>query len=523
MESIGVVDIGSNTVRLSVVEVLPQGAYRVRHEEKAGLRLGARIGPDGELGPQAAHETARVILGFAWAAGQWGVREWVAVATAAVRQARDGLAFLAIVSERSGIPLRILGGDEEAALGMVGALNTLAERDGYLIDVGGASTEVTRFEGRRRIRSASLPLGAVNATAAFGLADRAPEGAIAALEAALDRAAGWAPEGGAASHWIRPQPDGTLIGLGGTVRALGKMDRRRRGYPLDATHNYVLNPEYCRTARDRLTALAARDRARLPGLGADRADLMAAGTAILAWAVARTAPRRLVVSGSGLREGLFYSRLLRDRPGHLYDDVLEASTRNLVRLYGLSEPRAERLAALADALWTALGPIAGAAPEVARLVRAAARLRGVGSGISYYDWQRHTGYVLREARLFGCDHRERMLLAAAAAFEGAARLREGLMPFSAVLQPGDDRLAVRMGLSLALAEQIDRQAQGAALPLQVTSLPSALRIATAATPEGGFDVPVPLAEDFRKWFGRALAVTSGSSPAAMPTSAAPEA
>ncbi len=506
MEAVGIIDIGSNTVRLSVVEIQSEGTYRVRHEEKAGLRLGARLGADDTLGPQAAQETARVLLGFAWAGAQWGVRKWIAVATAAVRQARDGEAFLRTVSERSGIPLRLLGGDEEADLGMVGALNTLAERDGYLIDVGGASTEVTRFADRRRIRSVSLPLGAVNATAAFGLADRAPEGAIPALEEALDRAVAGDTAGGDGPLWIRPEPDGTLIALGGTARALAKMDRRRRRYPLDATHNYVLDPEYCRTMRDRLAGMPARERARIPGLGADRADLMAAGTAILAWAVARTAPQRLVISGGGLREGLFYSYLLRDRPGCLYDDVLEASTHNLVHLYGLPPQRAARVAAVAGALWTALGPLAGAGPEATRLVLAAAQLRGVGSGISYYDWRRHTGYILREARLFGCDHRERLILAAAAAFEGASGLRETLAPFSAVLQPSDERLAVRMGLSLALAELIDRETHGRALPLQVTCLPSALRVTVAAGPGSGWAIPVALAEDFRKWFGRALAV-----------------
>lgn len=506
MEAIGVIDIGSNTVRLSVVEVLPEGGHRVRHEEKAGLRLGARLTADGTLGAQAAEETARVVSGFAWAAGEWGVREWVAVATAAVRQAGDGEAFLAVVSERSGIPLRILGGREEAELGMVGALNTLAERDGYLIDIGGASTEITRFEERRLVDSVSLPFGSVNATAAFGLSDQAPDGAVSRLEAALDEAAG-CPPGSDAGHWIRPRQDGTLIGLGGTVRAVAKMDRRQRGYPLDATHNYTLAPDFCRVCRDRLTALPARERGRLPGLSADRADLMAAGTAILAWAVERIRPSRVVVSGSGLREGLFYSRILADRPGHLYADVLEESSRNLARIYGLPLSRAERLAETAGMLWETLGPIAGAAPPIARLVRTAARLRAVGTAISYYDWQRHTGYVLRESRLFGCDHRERLLLAGAAAFEGASRLRDGLSPFASLLEPGDERLAVRMGLTVALAEQIDRQAQGAALPLSIAALPSALRVATTGGPEGGYVLPLPLAEDCRKWFGRALAVT----------------
>lgn len=505
MPCVGIVDVGSNTVRLSVVETTPVGAYQVRQEEKVGLRLGARLGPDRRLGPEAAAETARVLRAFAWAGAQWGVQEWLAVGTAAVRQASDGAQFLRTVAEGSGVPLRLLSGAEEAALGLVGALNTLDARDGFLLDIGGASTELTRFEGRRLIQSVSVPLGAVNASAAFALGERAAAGALDGLSAALDAAAGCGAPAGA---WIGPRADGTLIGLGGTVRALAKFDRRRRAYPLDATHNYLLAPAGVGPTRDELAARSARERARLPGLAAERADLIVAGAAILAWAVARLQPQRIVVSGSGLREGLFYRRFLRDHPDHLFADVLEASSRNLVRLYGVPAAGAERRAAIAAALWEPIAAALGGLPErLATLVQTAGRLRGLGGAVSVYDRERHTGYLLREARLFGCDHRERLLLAAAAAFEGAARAQDALGPYAAILRPEDGALAVRMGLCVALAEAVDREALGEAAPLQVSVLPSAIRVITAAGPAGGFQAPATLAKDFRKWFGRVLTVS----------------
>ena len=507
VEAIGIVDVGSNTVRLSIVEVRPDGAHQVRYEAKAGLRLAARLGKDGRLGQEAALETARVLTEFAWAGTDWGVSEWLAVATAAVRQATDGAEFLETVSRLSGMPLRLLDGGAEAALGLVGALNTLAEPAGYLIDIGGASTEITRFEDRRLVRSVSLPLGAVNAMRTFGLADRCAPGALRALEKALEAAVAAVGNKDEATAWIEPQPDRTLVVLGGTVRTLAKLDRRRRKYPFDATHNYLLAPAAVTALRDRLAAIPAHERARLPGLGADRADLIVAGAAILGWLVARTAPRRLVVSGSGLREGLFYSRLLRDRADHLHDSVLEASSRNLVLLYGLPVGRSERLAALAAALWDILGAAAAAPAGVGRLVSAAARLRGVGSAISFYDWARHTAYLVREARLFGCDHRERVLLAAAAPYEGVGRLREALAPFTALLEAGDLQLAVRMGLCVALAEALDRDARGRALPLRASVLPSAVRLSVPGWTASGASRALALAEDCRKWFGKAVVVT----------------
>ncbi len=499
--AVGIIDIGSNTVRLSVVETLPGGAYRIRHEQKVNLRLGARIRADGCLGPEAAEETARVVADFVASGADWAVGTWLAVGTAAVRQAVDGPALLRTVTERTGLTVRLLPGEEEARLGLVGALNTLGEPEGYAVDIGGASTELTRFVARRVAESLSLPLGAVNASARFGMLDRAPASSVQALRQELEERA-------TATGWLRQQPGGVLIGIGGTVRALSKLDRKRRGYPLHGVHNYMLDPTEAVRLAERLAAMTARERQRLPGMAAERADLIAAGACLLAWAIERTRPSRVVVSGSGLREGLFFNHLLADQPEPLFPDVLEASVANIETCYTLPAQRAARLGALAAALWEHLGPLAGAPAPLARLLPAAARLREVGTAISYYDWEQHTFYVLREARLYGVDHRERLLLAAAAAYNGAGRVREQLQPYDAILQPGDDRLAVRLGIAAALAHALDRACHGRALPLQVSTLSSAVRIATGAPPASGF-TPGALGEDFRKWFGRALGVVPG--------------
>lgn len=498
LESVGIIDIGSNTVRLSVVESSPDGGYRVRHEAKAGLRLASRLeAGGGVLGPEAAEETARVLAGFAADGADWGVGAWIAVGTAAVRSATDGPEFLEHVRRQTGIAARVLSGDEEAHLGLVGALNTLAERDGFAVDIGGASTELTRFENRRRAGGASLALGAVNASARFGLQQRA----VRAPGAGLDGLRAWCDAATDGADWLQPIPGGTLVGIGGTARALCKLDRHRRNYPLHATHNYVLDPQEALDLAERLAGLSARERERLPGMAPERADIIAAGAGLLAWAVRRTQPARVIVSGAGLREGLFFSHLLRGQPEPLFPDVLEASVRNVERCCGLPQARGARLAEVAGALWAGLHP-GEAGPGGAGLAGLAARLREAGTAVGYYDWEAHTFYVLREARLFGLDHRERLLLAAAAGYDGPGTLREQLQPYVSILQPGDERFGVRLGVVAALAHAVDRSCRGGALPLQVTGLPSVLRVQPAGPPAGA--LPASLAEDFRKAFGKAL-------------------
>ncbi len=503
MAGVGIIDIGSNTVRLSVVDVRPDGAWVVRHEEKAALRLAARLQADGSLGAGAVEDTARVIGDFAAAGADWGVSLWLAVGTAAVRQATDGPQFVREITRRTGVPIRLLPAEEEAALGLVGALNTLDVRDGCAVDIGGGSMEITRFTERRRLWGVSLSVGAVTAARRFGLEDRATARALRALGDALQA------EASSVADRFEEARGLPLVGIGGSVRALAKLDRRRRRYPLLSMHNYVLAPDTVLALRAELTAMQARERLHLPGVAADRADLLGAGAALLGWVVERVRPARLLVSGSGLREGLLYRHLLRDRPQPLVDDVLASSVQNLERWHGLPPARGDRLAELASVLWEALGPLAGpAGASLGRLAPVASRLRHLGTTISYYDWERHTAYILREGRLFGVDHRQRLLLAAAAGYDGAVRLREALAPYAVILAPDDERLATCLGITVALAHALDGAARGRAMPLKISVLPSAVRITPAAGPSEGLALERGLNEDFRKTFGRPLGLSA---------------
>lgn len=497
----GIIDVGSNTVRLSVVEVRPNGAYVVRHEQKASLRLAARLQADGSLGVQAAADTARVLEDFKAAGADWEVSRWLAVATAAVRQATDRDAFLEQINTATGLNVELLRAEEEANLGLIGGLNTLAVTDGYTVDIGGGSMEVTRFQGRSRVAGISLTLGAVNTAERFGLKGRAKANALADLHAALRQAGG-------ALDWMRPSPDLPLIGIGGSVRALAKVDRRQRRYPLVATHNYMMAPDAVVALRDQLMALTAEERQRLPGVAADRAEILAAGAALLGWIIERLTPKAVVVSGSGLREGLFFRALLQDQAVPVVADVLAASVANLERLHNLPQARAERLGGLAASLWSGFGPVAGDRERLgARLAPIAARLRDLGTTISYYDRERHAAYVLREGRIFGLDHRERLLLSAAAGYAGVARLRQWLSPYGSILQRGDVQLATCMGVCVALTHGLEQEARGRGTPLAVRVLPSAVHITVAAGPRRGFTGVLSLGSDFRKAFGRALAVS----------------
>jgi exopolyphosphatase/guanosine-5'-triphosphate,3'-diphosphate pyrophosphatase len=167
MQTLAAIDIGSNSCRLKIARVL-QHRLKVVHEDREVTRLGASVFESGLVSPDAMANTLRALKRFLKSMQQFGVDQVRAVATAAVRDARNGAAFTAWVKAETGWDLEIISGLEEARLihrGLMGEPETHGRC--VLIDLGGGSCEVTLSSRKRIIETVSLPLGAVRLTQEF--------------------------------------------------------------------------------------------------------------------------------------------------------------------------------------------------------------------------------------------------------------------------------------------------------------------------------------------------------------------
>ncbi len=471
-EVLGIIDAGSNSFRLCVVRLGPAPAWRVVDQAKAWVRLAEGLVPDGALVPTARRRGLEALRGFARICEERGVEHLMAVATAAVRQASDGEEFCAAARAAAGVPLRVISAAEEAELSLLGALNTLPATEGVLLDVGGASTEVVRFAGRRLTGSGSLPLGALNLT------ERLADGAIPAadLEGCLAEAFDALPA-------LRGVPFGLpLVGVGGTVRTLAKIDRKVRRLELLPLHNYRMSAGALEEVVGRLTT---GEREGLPGLIPQRAGLIAAGGALVRAAFRRAGASELWVSGAGLREGLIYQRLLAGRRPPVLGDVLEAGVESFLILHGLDRRRSQQAVRPAGELWDALKPLHGLEDEWRRVLTAAAALREAGMAVGPYKEGRHTFQLLVDGTVRGLSQRETLLMAAAAAYRGdPAELKALLAPYARLLADGDRRRIRRLGVMASLAWSLGRYAPAAVRVLGGRGSPAAWHL-TVAAPEDG--------------------------------------
>jgi exopolyphosphatase/guanosine-5'-triphosphate,3'-diphosphate pyrophosphatase len=301
---VGAIDIGSNSIRLLVADV-PSGE---NHGElvtvaRAGepCRLGRGLGKSGAVDEETAGRAASVASEFARRARSLGAVHIVVGATAALRRADNGAAVAAAIADRSGLPVRILSGQDEARLvyqAVVLGLRSVARRSPCVVfDLGGGSTEIVSGLGSEAGRWVSLPFGAVSLTEKFVRSNPIGADEIAALGEEVQ---------GHLMHDCALMPEVTPVfaGVGGTVTVLACLDRSLTTYEPGLIEGWRIEPERLVDLIRRVTLSTEDGRSQWPVLGRGRSDIVVAGALVVSLLAARFRSRGLVCSTQGLRYGL---------------------------------------------------------------------------------------------------------------------------------------------------------------------------------------------------------------------------
>ena len=296
-----VIDLGTNTVRLLVAEVLARGVWEPVHAEQRVTRLGEGAHLTSELAEAPMARTSAAVAEYVARARAAGAARVRIVATSAVREARNGRAFAERVARETGERVDVISGDEEARLGLRGLGRGLSLGVGPMIafDIGGGSTEYVLARESTVIAAVSLRLGVVPLAERFPFADRVDAGEYARLLAEVrSRLATEVPPD------IGDARIEELVGTAGTVTTLAGLDLGLDRYDGARVHGHRLT----RAAVDRLLAmlgaLSVAERGALPCLEPGRADLIVPGTAIVVATMERLRVDSLVVSDYGVREGI---------------------------------------------------------------------------------------------------------------------------------------------------------------------------------------------------------------------------
>jgi exopolyphosphatase / guanosine-5'-triphosphate,3'-diphosphate pyrophosphatase len=443
MDTVAIIDIGSNSARVVVFERDRSSHLRLLAGSRASLRLVHDVDTRGELTESTMARTTEAVRDFQAIASGAGAARIVAVATAAMRDAGNGRRFAERLRRELGIRIEIIGGLVEARYGFTGAVRGLSVSDGVLFDLGGGSMQITRFAGRRRSTGLSLPFGALRLSEKF-LASDPPSGKqLRRLRDHVWKHLSKARIGRLASR-------DRLVGTGGTLRNLAKIDRESRQYPIGGLHGYELAVDRLDNVIERLAGTKEKRRDDIPGLSAERSDSIVGGAVAIQTLAEFVKARHILVSGQGVREGLALG-LLRIPAGST-ETVRDASVSSLVsRFDGWKPEAASRRRRIAATLHGALDP--RAPRQVAMALDHAARVLDIGRSLDVVDRHEHVADILLSTDLTGFTHQELALVSSVVRRAGDRHAEVLSLVFAG------DRITFkhvdRAAVVLALADEIE--------------------------------------------------------------------
>ena len=394
LEPLGIIDIGSNSVRLVVYEGAVRSALPI-FNEKVLAGLGKAIASTGRLGEESVERALEALKRFRAVSRILKVKNLRVLATAAVRDAEDGPEFITRAQQILGVPIEVLSGEKEAQLAAYGIRMGFVGADGLAGDLGGGSLEVIDIYKDRLNDATTLPLGGLRLIDQTG---NKIDKALPVVDSVIAQV-GWLTHG-------RGRP---FYAVGGTWRALAKLHMEQVNYPLRVMHGYSIPTretiEFCQFVR------RAKKASALPGM-ADvaraRRDVVPFGALVLERLLEALAPSEVVFSVCGIREGLLFSLM---PPHEQVKDPLLAFCEDFARQRSRSVAHAHELCAWTDGLFEGDGP--KETGDDRRLRYAACLLSDIG-------WQAHPDYrgeqslnLIAHAGLSGIDHPGRIFLALA--------------------------------------------------------------------------------------------------------------
>ena len=386
---VGIIDIGSNSVRMVVYHALKRVPLPL-FNEKYMCALGKGLARTGKLNPQGVGEAKMAIARFLMMAKRLSLASLDIVATAAVRDAENGKAFVAELERQHGITIDVISGEREAELAAKGILASIHEPFGISADLGGGSMELATVERFKIGQRTSLRLGSLRVL-------DGSDGSVEKMEQLVKKELKSVP-------WLKEVNPPMLYAIGGGFRALAKLHMRKTDYPLDIVHEYVMNKRAVSQLIEKLLSMKPQDIAALPGISTKRATTLIPTAIVLQQLLHTTGAPDVMFSVSGIREGFFYDLL--DTPRQR-EDALLASAEDLAALIG-------RNGSYAKELYQWIAPLFANEPLLWQRLRMALCMLSELAWSIDPNFRANWAYNrIIQSSLKGMDHRERLMLALA--------------------------------------------------------------------------------------------------------------
>jgi exopolyphosphatase/guanosine-5'-triphosphate,3'-diphosphate pyrophosphatase len=400
-----VIDIGSNSARMAIYEKESRFAFSLIKEVKSRVRIGEGAYENGgRLQDFAIKRAVDALSDFFQIAKSLQCKKIICVATSAVRDAPNSNVLLNEINNRLNLKIRIIDGDKEAYYGALAVTNMLPKFDeAVTVDIGGGSTELVKIKNGNIIKTISLDIGTVRLKELF-FDNKKPNDEvnkfISKKLSSLDKVFN----------------ADTIIGIGGTIRALGKLFMSKTNYQVSTIHGFEYSTK---TSLELIRKIASSSVLSLKSIGVkkDRSDTIREGCAIFGALVEKLGAKKIITSGVGIREGVYMSDILRSSGGK-FPQNFNLSLESLKARFAPNPKEVRFMAKISEEIFWKLKPFHNINEEFLPQLIIAAKLFSIGRALNFYQEHLHSAYFILNNLNYGFTHKDKVLISTIVKFYG---------------------------------------------------------------------------------------------------------
>ncbi|WP_088014847.1 Ppx/GppA family phosphatase [Gottfriedia acidiceleris] len=421
-EKYGIIDIGSNTMRLVIYEQSKNGRIKEVENIKSVARLRKYLNDKEILNNEGKDVLLKTLLMFQDITRYHKIIEVKCVATATIRQAGNQEEIIQLVAEKTDFTLQVLSGYEEAFYGFLAVVNSMPIQEGVTIDIGGGSTEVTYFKNREMIHFHSFPFGVLSLKQDFISSNIPTDEEMKELTQFLQkqfRSLDWLVE--------KQVP---IIALGGSARNVAQIHQSLVNYPILGIHQYEMNYEEIDFIKKHLSGLSYDQILRIEGLSKDRADIILPAIEAFKEIYSIVHAKGFLLSSKGLRDGFFMEELVL-KGEILLPNIVDKSFSDLEKDYEINLNHVNHMKILINQLVEQINlyKLNQIMPEDSLDLNLAARVFNIGKYIDEDSSSQHTFYLLANRTIEGLGHKNRIKIALIASYKNKNSFKQFIKPF----------------------------------------------------------------------------------------------
>jgi exopolyphosphatase / guanosine-5'-triphosphate,3'-diphosphate pyrophosphatase len=422
-EEVGIIDVGSNSMRLVIYKKEIGMRYKEIENIKAVARLREYLNEDNVLVEDGIQLLLNILISFQEITRYHKLKYVKCVATATIRQAENQFEIVKKVKELTDFSMEVLTEYEESYFGFLAVVNSTSIENGITIDIGGGSTEVTLFKNRQLRAYHSFPFGVISLKQQFIHGDTPTIAESKQLNEFVRSQFSSLP-------WLLNQKL-PIVAIGGSARNVVQIDQARKGYPLAGLHQYEMNYSDITFIKNGLAGLHFADMQKIEGLSKDRADVIIPALEVFESLLHISKATSFVLSKRGLREGVFYDELLKSLNLPLFPSVVDESFHDISLDFEINNEHVSQLTNIATFLMKELKDHVCIPLEDKDhyYLQYAAKAFYLGDFIDSESSSQHTFYLLANRTIDGLMHKERLIVALLASYKSKQAFKQYISPF----------------------------------------------------------------------------------------------